>query len=297
MRYLNPKADLTFKKVFGEHEDITISFLNAMLPFEKGKEIVSIEFMNPELVPNNPGKKDSIVDVYCKDAAGRQFIVEMQVHWTPAFQQRVLFNASKAYVRQLDSGQRWEMLQPVYVLSLLDTVFAPDLKEFFHPYHIVHEMYSDRVIEGFHLYFVELPKFTPQTHTEKKITALWLRFLTEINEGTRKAPDELMEDAEVRKAVELVEESAYTEGQMLAYDQFWDAVSNERSWIGWMDDTKKELESSREKLQQKEEELQQVRQQISDIQLDNARKMKDGGIPVGVISNITGIAVEEIEKM
>ena len=32
-RYLDPKADLTFKKVFGEHPDLVISLLNALLPF------------------------------------------------------------------------------------------------------------------------------------------------------------------------------------------------------------------------------------------------------------------------
>ena len=34
MKYLNPKADLTFKKVFGEHPDLMMSLLNALLPFE-----------------------------------------------------------------------------------------------------------------------------------------------------------------------------------------------------------------------------------------------------------------------
>ena len=34
MRYLDPKADLTFKKVFGEHPDLVISLLNALLPLE-----------------------------------------------------------------------------------------------------------------------------------------------------------------------------------------------------------------------------------------------------------------------
>lgn len=37
MRYLDPKADLTFKKVFGEHPDLVISLLNALLPFESPK--------------------------------------------------------------------------------------------------------------------------------------------------------------------------------------------------------------------------------------------------------------------
>ena len=42
-KYLDPKADLTFKKVFAEHKELMISFLNALLPLQQGKEIVSME--------------------------------------------------------------------------------------------------------------------------------------------------------------------------------------------------------------------------------------------------------------
>ena len=94
MRYLDPKADLTFKKVFGEHPDLVISLLNALLPFEKPEEeIAEIEYLTPELVPETPLKKNSIVDVRCKDKMGRQFLVEMQMLWSPAFMQRVLLTA------------------------------------------------------------------------------------------------------------------------------------------------------------------------------------------------------------
>ena len=37
-KYLDPKADLTFKKVFGEHRDLVVSFLNALLPFDSPEE-------------------------------------------------------------------------------------------------------------------------------------------------------------------------------------------------------------------------------------------------------------------
>ena len=71
MKYLDPKADLTFKKVFGEHPDLVISLLNALLPFDRPEEEVqSIEYLPAELVPENPLRKNSIVDVRCKDARG-----------------------------------------------------------------------------------------------------------------------------------------------------------------------------------------------------------------------------------
>ena len=208
MRYLNPKADLTFKKVFGEHPDLIISFLNALLPFEKPEEeITQVEYLNPEMVPQTPFHKDSIVDVRCKDQSGRQFIVEMQMMWTSAYKQRVLFNASKAYVSQLDKGKDYELLQPVYSLNLVNDTFS-DSKGYYHDFRIVEETETREVIEGLRFIFIELPKFTPDNYQGKKMQVLWLRYLTEINEKTREAPEELMENPEIKKAVTQLEESA-----------------------------------------------------------------------------------------
>ena len=44
-KYLDPKADLTFKKVFGEHKNLVMSLLNALLPLDEGKKVESIEYL------------------------------------------------------------------------------------------------------------------------------------------------------------------------------------------------------------------------------------------------------------
>ncbi|MDR2474704.1 MAG: Rpn family recombination-promoting nuclease/putative transposase, partial [Bacteroidales bacterium] len=90
-RYLDPKNDLIFKKIFGEHKRLCISLLNSLLPLDS--PIESIEYDATELIPEIPVLKDSIVDVRCKDKNGRQFIVEMQMQWSDSFKSRVLFNA------------------------------------------------------------------------------------------------------------------------------------------------------------------------------------------------------------
>ena len=229
-RYLDPKADLTFKKVFGEHPDLVISLLNALLPLKRGEEIESVEYLTPELVPENPLRKFSIVDVRCKDNRGRQFIVEMQMVWSREFEQRVMFNSAKAYVRQLDSKEQYHLIEPVYSLNIVNDIFHKDIPEYYHYYRMVHEKHSDKVIDGLHLVFVELPKFTPTTITEKKMQVLWLRYLTEIEERTKEVPQELLENPEINKALTIVEESAYSDAQMLAYDKFWDIIRTERTF-------------------------------------------------------------------
>ena len=70
-KYLDPKADVTFKKVFGEHKHLVISFLNALLPLDKGKKIKTIEYLPSEMTPRTPFSKDTIVDVRCEETGGR----------------------------------------------------------------------------------------------------------------------------------------------------------------------------------------------------------------------------------
>lgn len=228
MKYLDPKADLTFKRIFGEHPDLVISLLNALLPLKSGEEIAEIEYLPPELVPENPLRKYSIVDVRCCDKQGRQFLVEMQMLWSPEFHQRILFNASKAYVRQLDRGKKYDLLQPVYSLNLVNNVFEPTLEGYYHHYKMVHVEHSDKVIDGLELILVELPKFQPQTFTGKRMQALWLRFLTEIDESTRQVSEDFLAEPEITKALTVLEESAFSDAEMAVYDHFWDMISVER---------------------------------------------------------------------
>ena len=232
MKYLDPKADLTFKKIFGTHPDLLISLLNALLPLSEDQQIESIEYLPPELLPQTNELKNSIVDVLCKDIKGRRFHVEMQMEWSKAFKQRVLFNASKLYVSQAHKGSQYSELQPVYSLNLVNDIFEYDVPDYCHNYQIVHDKYSKKVIEGLHFTFFELPKFTPHSIAEKRMTVLWLRFLTEITDQTEEVPAELLENPEINKALEEVETSAYTESQLLAYNRFWDIVSTERTLQG-----------------------------------------------------------------
>ena len=231
MRYLDPKNDLTFKKVFGQHPHLLKSFLNALLPLEPDAQIEELEYLPSELVPEIPEVRNSIVDVRCVDQKNRQFIVEMQMLWTDSFMNRVLFNASKAYVKQLKTGQEYHLLQPVYSLNLVDDTFIKDSPEWYHHYRIVHALDTDRQIEGLEFVFVELPKFRPQTMPEKRLQVLWLRYLTEVGEKSTEVSGDLLAQQEVREALEYVKESGFSEGELAAYDKYWDGVSVERTLL------------------------------------------------------------------
>ena len=301
MKYLDPKADLTFKKVFGEHPDLVKSLLNALLPFKTADEYIEdIEYLPSEMVPDTPFKKNSIVDVRCRDCRGRLFIVEMQMLWSSAFMQRVLFNASKAYVRQLGGAEKYELLQPVYSLNLVDDIFMPDITDYYHDYKIVHVEHSDKVIEGLRFVFVELPKFKAHTYTEKKMQALWLRFLTEIDGRTREIPQELLDNPEIKKAVDQIEQSAFNDAQLLGYDDFWDAVRVEKTLVSdalkeGMEKGMKEGRAEGRAEGHAEGRAEGIAEGKRNNQLEIARKMKEMGMTADVIAQVTGLAPGEIE--
>ena len=61
MKYLDPKADLTFKKIFGNHPKRLISLQNALLPLSEEEQIHEIKYLPTELVPQLEGGKNTIV--------------------------------------------------------------------------------------------------------------------------------------------------------------------------------------------------------------------------------------------
>ena len=253
-KYLDPKADLTFKKIFGEHKHLVISLLNALLPLKDGERVESIEYWPAEKIPDRTeAEKYSIVDVCCKDSHKREFIVEMQMTWTDSFKSRVLLNASKAYVAQTEKGMNYTSLQPVYALNFVNAKFLKDVDDYYHYYHLVHDRYTDQVIDGLHLIFVELPKFKAQTITERKMQVLWLRFLTEIDEKTQEVPAELLASPEVCEALEIVERAAFTDSEMRSYDKFWDSISVARTLAN---DHKRKMKKADELIKKAEADIQ-----------------------------------------
>mgnify|MGYP001195549195 CR=1 FL=1 len=89
-RYLDPKNDLAFKKIFGteKHKRIPIAFLNAVFNLQGSERIADLEFLNTIQPPEIEARKESIVDVLVRDQNGSKYIVEMQVAKLEGFEKR-----------------------------------------------------------------------------------------------------------------------------------------------------------------------------------------------------------------
>ena len=280
-KYLDPKNDLVFKKIFGEHKHLCMSLLNSMLPFEKGQEIIDLEYLPIELVPELPGYRHSIVDVRCVDNFGRQFLVEMQIRYTKAFNDRVIYNVCKAYSQQLQRNEPFERLKPVYALIFLDTNMN-DLPDYYHHYKILDKENPEHQLKGLEFIFIELRKFNPSNIAEKKLHTLWLRFLRDVDEIAKDVTEDLVDDEYINEALSYTEIMAYSEKQLYIYDRLLDIRRSEQMYVhdAREEGMEKGMEKGRAETQKK-------------IALNLLKK----GMSAKEVNEFTGLSFEEIDEL
>ncbi len=89
-KFLDPKLDLTFKKIFGteKNKNILIHFLNDILGCTEVNTIQEVEFLSTIMDPEIASDRQSIVDVLCRDSSGSRYIIEMQLARDKGFEKR-----------------------------------------------------------------------------------------------------------------------------------------------------------------------------------------------------------------
>ena len=71
-KYLNPRNDIAFKKIFGseKNKNILLALLNSVLKQQLQGEIKDATFLQRAQDPETAVKKSSVVDLKCEDDAG-----------------------------------------------------------------------------------------------------------------------------------------------------------------------------------------------------------------------------------
>ena len=179
MIFINPKTDFAFKKIFGseQSQEILISFLNGIL-YDGENIIQSADILNPYQAPRIRGMKDTFLDVKATLSGGQTVIIEMQVLNVEGFEQRVLYNAAKAFSTQLNIGQDYTLLSPVIALTITDFEMFQDLDAVISRFVLKEKQdLTDYAIDGLELVFVELPKFHQALNQVDGLTEQWIYFL------------------------------------------------------------------------------------------------------------------------
>ncbi len=178
MRFISPKTDFAFKKIFGSNrsQKILISFLNAIV-YEGKNTIRSLEIIDPY----NPGSTSTLKDTYLDVRAvldhGSTVIIEMQVLNVEAFEKRVIYNIAKAYANQLDMGEQYTRLRPFIALSIADFWLFKNSSQMINRFRLKEEKQLFNYRDELTLIFLELPKFNKELSELETISDKWIYFL------------------------------------------------------------------------------------------------------------------------
>jgi len=208
MKFLDVKTDYAFKKVFGSDgsKAILLSFLNAFDFFGGQQTIIDLTIVDPYQIPLIKGMKDTYVDVKAKLSNGISVIIEMQVLNVHGLEQRILYNAAKAYSTQLLEGQHYHLLNPVIALTITDFVMFKDSSNYKSSFRLIEKEQLIEYSGDIELVFIELPKFT-KTETElNNIIEKWIYFIQ--NSGSLAyIPDTLSQSPEIAQAFTIANEA------------------------------------------------------------------------------------------
>ena len=159
-RYADLLNDEVFKLVFGQEstKDVMIEFLNQVIP---DRTIVDVEYMDKEMHPQEIERKTSVYDLFCMTDDGSRVIVELQKRKQDSYVERMLYYSMHQILKQIDAGESSFDFYPVYVISIMDFKIMQndalhDVRTVYRLLEVGHHMQlTDKVT----YIFIELPKF------------------------------------------------------------------------------------------------------------------------------------------
>jgi predicted transposase/invertase (TIGR01784 family) len=287
-RFLDPKNDFAFKRVFGteKNKEILIAFLNDV--FEgKHDKIEDVEFLKLDQDPEVASLRQSIVDVMCRDIGGRNFIIEMQCSVDTHFIERAVAYACRAYLnqrtkddRQTEKSDGYGKMKPVIFFAILERALFKKKKEYL-SHHKVTDVYTgENDIKGLSFSFLELSKFKKKTIGELETNIERWSYFFKNAEFISPGDLEKLEKSDKLfwKAYTALAEYNYTPEELLEYERYEMKQDEIRTGLA---DAKREgrAEGKAEKAR------------------ETALKMLAKGLDLSDISEFTGLSVGAIEEL
>jgi predicted transposase/invertase (TIGR01784 family) len=222
-KFLNPKNDVAFKKIFGseKNKDILIHFLNDMITFKERGPIKEVTFLKNNQDPEIASKKTSIVDILCKDEKGNTYIVEMQIAKEKGFQKRAQYYASKAYASQMHAGEEYQDLKEIIFLAIISNFTLFPKKKHYKSDHVLLDKEDlENDLKDFSFTFLELSKFNKTIDQLSNMIEKWSYFFKHAEETSEKDFQKIIaHDPIIERAYEELNRFSWNEQELLTYEQ------------------------------------------------------------------------------
>ena len=285
-KLLSPKLDVVFQALFGEvgNERITKEFLEAIL--ERKIEEVDLS-KNIVLRRENIKDKMGVLDVLAKINDKEYINVEMQVGKKANLIERMLYYWARVYTRNIKKREDYEELKKTIEVLIVDFEIE-SLKELeYHSIWNIIERKDRKIIltEYLELHIIELPKIHKLKEKEKNNELIkWMYFLE--NPESKKVDEYMKENKGIKEAKEKLETMSEDERMQILADLRLKAIMDEKAAkrLAYEEGIESGVKDG-------------IKQGKTQQKLEIAKRMKEKGIDIEYIKDITGLTEEEIKKL
>ena len=280
---LKVKNDFIFQRLFGrqENKDILISLLNAILQLGEGYQIDEIELIeNTKLEKDRIEDKQGILDIRAQAKDGTQLNIEIQLINQYNMDKRTLFYWAKLFADQLNPGQSFRELKKTITINILDFNYV-ELTKYHTIFHLREDIETEyKLTDVLQIHFLELPKFRKLQADMNKPLERWLSFMEPSSEEVLEMIKD--QDPSIAKAEKILDWLGTDKETLRLYEIREKAIHDEVTRLQGAKE-----EGIKEGI--KEGEMKKA--------METAKAALTKGIAKDVIADITGLKIEQIEKL
>ena len=286
MGKINPRVDLAFKKIFGteSNKDLLISLINSIVGEED--QVVDVTLLNPYNQKNFKKDKLSILDIKAEGSTGKKFNIEIQITDEADYDKRALYYWARLYTEQLKEKEDYSTLEKVIGIHILNFTSILEAKKYHNVFRIIEKETGLEYFNELELHTIELKKFTDKLGKEfedigskiQNSLDLWSAFLTRNDLLSKAKLPQSLDDAPVKKAIEVLSVMNFTDEEREAYEDH----------LKWLRIEANSLKKAEEKGREEGE---------KNKSLEIATALLKQGLPVSQISEATGLSAEELKSL
>ena len=287
-------SDLFARYLLGKNgnEDLLTDLVNSTLREFNFEEVKDLEIIDPFNLSENIELKESIIDIKAKTKNNETVIIEFQLCGNIDFLKRIFYYISKNVVNEVKEGENYNNVQKIISINLLDfNLKFGDKGKAHRCFKLIDTKDLNISLDLIQIHILEVKRFIEiiknSTKEELKNNRLlsWMKFFTSDN--LELIEEELKEENQIMsKVIEEYRKFTSDDKMMRAY------ASREAFLVGQKMMLRREREDGFD-----EGKLEGIKEGEKNKAVSMAKSMKTKNLDINLISEITGLTIDEIEKL
>ena len=299
-------SDLFARYLLGKNgnEDLLTDLVNSTLREFNFEEVKDLEIIDPFNLSENIELKESIIDIKAKTKNNETVIIEFQLCGNIDFLKRIFYYISKNVINEVKEGENYNNVQKIISINLLDfNLKFGDKGKAHRCFKLIDTKDLNISLDLIQIHILEVKRFIEiiknSTKEELKNNRLlsWMKFFTSDN--LELIEDELKEENQIMsKVIEEYRKFTSDDKMMRAY------AAREAFLVGQKMMLRREREDGFDegieegiKRGIEKGKLEGLKEGRIAEQISMAKSMKTKNMDINLISEITGLTIDEIKKL